>query len=69
MGMAELLHPALREPARLVGAAREMVPMAAVVWAAAVWAAAVRAAAVRAAAVRAAAVQTVTMAVQLGSGR
>ena len=49
VGMAtELLHPALREPARLVGAAREMVPMAAVVWAAAV---------------RAAAVQTVTMAV------
>ena len=49
MGMAtELLHPALREPARLVGAAREMVPMAAVVWAAAV---------------RAAEVQTVTMAV------
>ena len=27
----ELLHPALREPARLVGAAREMVPMAVVV--------------------------------------
>ena len=55
MGMAtELLHPALREPARLVGAAREMVPMAAVVWAAVVWAAAV---------------ETVTMAVQLGSGR
>ena len=50
MGMAtELLHPALR----LVGAAWEMVPMAAVVWVAAV----------RAAAVRAAAVQTVTMAV------
>ena len=45
MGMAtELLHPALR----LVGAAWEMVPMAAVVWAAAV---------------RAAAVQTVTMTV------
>jgi len=66
VGMAtELLHPALREPARLVGAAREMVPMAAVVWAAAVRAVAV----VWAAAVRAAAVQTVTMAVQLGSGR
>ena len=65
VGMAtELLHPALREPARLVGAAREMVPMAAVVWAAVMWAAAVRAAAVVwAAAVRAAAVQTVTMAV------
>ena len=45
MGMAtELLHPALR----LVGAAWEMVPLAAVV---------------RVAAVRAAAVQTVTMAV------
>ena len=45
MGMAtELLHPALR----LVGAAWEMVPMAAVVWVTAV---------------RAAAVQTVTMAV------
>ena len=59
MGMAtELLHPALREPARLVGAAREMVPMAAVVWAAVVWAAAVWAAVVWAAAV-----QTVTMAV------
>ena len=54
----ELLHPALREPARLVGAAREMVPMAAVVWAAVVWAAAVWAAVVWAAAV-----QTVTMAV------